>query len=71
MIATAFWGRRIAPPPIELAVPLSAPATTRGVWDRFGLWAAIAVVLIVAAYAYPIYHLYAMHRFGSVGYQPF
>ncbi|HEY6322688.1 MAG TPA: hypothetical protein VJA16_14125 [Thermoanaerobaculia bacterium] len=36
-----------------------------------GLWAAIAVVLIAAAYAYPIYHLYAMHRFGSVGYQPF
>jgi cytochrome c oxidase subunit I len=71
VIATAFWGRRIVPPPIELAVPLSAPVTTRGVWDRFGLWAAIAVLLIAVAYAYPIYHLYAMHRFGSVGFQPF
>jgi len=71
VIATAFRGRRIEPPPIELAVPLGAPPATRNVWERFGLWSAVAVVLIVAAYAYPIYHLYAMHRFGSVGYQPF
>ncbi len=71
VIATAFWGRRIEPPPIELAVPLEPAATTRSVWDRFGLWTAAAVVLIAIAYAWPIYHLYAMHRFGSVGYQPF
>jgi len=71
VIATAFWGRRIEPPPIELAVPLAAQPATRNVWERFGLWTAMAVVLILAAYAYPIYHLYAMHRFGSIGYQPF
>jgi cytochrome c oxidase subunit 1 len=71
VVATAFWGRRIEPPPIELAVPLEPPPAARNVWDRFGLWTAVALVLIVAGYAYPLYHLYAMHRFGSVGYQPF
>jgi cytochrome c oxidase subunit 1 len=71
VVATAFWGRRIEPPPIELAVPLEPPPAARNVWDRFGLWTAVALVLIVAGYAYPLYHLYAMHRFGSIGYQPF
>jgi hypothetical protein len=41
------------------------------VWDRFGPWTAVAVVLVVVVYAYPIYHLYMMHRYGSIGYTPF
>jgi hypothetical protein len=35
------------------------------------LWTAIAVGLIVIAYAYPLYHLYMMPCFGSVGFTPF
>ncbi|HEY0782461.1 MAG TPA: cbb3-type cytochrome c oxidase subunit I, partial [Thermoanaerobaculia bacterium] len=70
-IATALWGRRIEPPPIELAIPLAPSPTERTIWDRFALWSAVAVVLIVIAYAVPIYHLYAAHPVGSVGYRPF
>jgi len=32
VIATAFWGRQIEPPPIALAVPL---ARGRGLYNRF------------------------------------
>lgn len=56
-------------PRFEFAVPLE-PAQGGTRWDRIGLWTLVAVVLIVIAYAYPIYHLYAMDRFGSVGYRP-
>ncbi|MBV8199201.1 MAG: cbb3-type cytochrome c oxidase subunit I, partial [Acidobacteria bacterium] len=71
VIGTAFWGRKIVPPPIELAVPLAGVPSGRTLWDRLGLWTVVAVALLVIAYAYPLYHLYAMHRFGSPGFQPF
>jgi cytochrome c oxidase subunit 1 len=71
VIGTAFWGRKIEPPPIDFAVPLEAAPQGRNLWERFGLWTAVAIALLVIAYAYPLYHLYAMHRFGSIGYQPF
>jgi cytochrome c oxidase subunit 1 len=75
VVGTAFWGRRITPPPIVFATPLAAgtgeAVERRSVWDRFGLWTAVAVALVVVAYAYPICHLYMMHRYGSIGYTPF
>ena len=40
-------------------------------WDRFGLWTAVAVVLIILAYAQPLYHLHTMARFPSRGFSPF
>jgi hypothetical protein len=49
----------------------AAGPAKRQIWDRFGLWTAVAVALVVLAYAYPIHHLYMMHRYGSIGYSPF
>jgi len=36
-----------------------------------GLWTVVAVVMIAVAYAYPIYHLLTMERFGSPGFMPY
>ncbi|MEM9597398.1 MAG: cbb3-type cytochrome c oxidase subunit I [Acidobacteriota bacterium] len=71
VIATAVWGRKIEAPAFEFARPLEPLPERTNVWDRFGLWTAMAVVLIVIAYAYPIYHLYSMETFGSPGFKPF
>lgn len=68
--ATLVAGRKIAPPSFEFAVPLR-PVAARGIWDRLGLWTVVAIVLIVAAYAWPITHLLAHPRFGSPPFQPF
>ena len=70
MIGTAAWGQKIEPPPIEFSIPLEEPAPGRTIWERFGLWSAVAVALIVIAYAYPLWHLYMMPRFGSIGFKP-
>lgn len=70
VVATWMGGRRIEPPAIEFAVPLR-PATEPTVWDRLGLWTAVAVVLIPIAYAYPLMQLISHPRYGSPGYQPF
>lgn len=42
-----------------------------GLYDRFPLWVAIAILLIVAAYAFPLVELLTMERFGSPGFRPF
>lgn len=41
------------------------------VWDRIGMWTVIAAVLVIIAYAYPIWELLSMERFGSPGFKPF
>jgi cytochrome c oxidase subunit 1 len=70
VVATWLAGRRQQAPAFEFARALQ-PATAPGLWDRFGLWTAVAVVLIAIAYAYPLLHLLAQERFGSVGITPF
>ncbi|MCG8455266.1 MAG: cbb3-type cytochrome c oxidase subunit I [Holophagales bacterium] len=70
IVGTLFMGKRIEAPTIEFAVPLEPPERTN-IWDRFGFWMLIAAVLIVAAYAIPIYHLYTTPNFPSPGYKPF
>ena len=70
LAGTWLGGRRIAAPAFEFAVPLR-PVTAPGVWDRFGMWAVAAVVLVALAYAYPLLHLLSHPRFGSPGFQPF
>jgi cytochrome c oxidase subunit 1 len=69
VIATWTSGKRIDPPPFEFAVPLQPVATT--VWDRYGMWTIIAILLIAAAYAYPLAQLLAHPRFGSPGFKPY
>jgi heme/copper-type cytochrome/quinol oxidase subunit 1 len=71
-VVAATWtsGRRITAPAVEFAQPLR-PVGAAGLWDRFGLWTILAIVLVLLAYAYPLYHLLSQPRFGSPGYQPF
>lgn len=60
-----------ARPAIEYAESLVAPTPGPSLWDRLGLWSAVAVVLIVIAYGPPLYHLHTMTRFPSLGFSPF
>jgi len=71
-VTVASWlaGRRFEAPAFEFATPL-APTQGKGIWDRLGLWTAVAAVLVAIAYAYPLLHLLSQHRFGSPGFQPF
>jgi cytochrome c oxidase subunit I len=71
MLGTALAGKRYAPEPIEWAEPLEAPSPRAGVFDRYGLWAAVAVLLVLVAYAYPFWAHLRLQRFGSPGYSPF
>jgi cytochrome c oxidase subunit 1 len=71
MVASSFGPRRSEVPVIAYAEPLEPQEGGRPVWDRFGMWTAIAVLLIIAAYAYPLYELITMERFGSAGFRVF
>jgi cytochrome c oxidase subunit 1 len=73
MLGTLLAGRREEQPPIAWAEPLEAPADgfRPGVWDRLGLWFAVAVVLVVIAYAVPLWDLLHLTRYGSPGFRPF
>ena len=51
----------------EYSEALEKPAT-RTTWDRLGLWTAVAVVLVLLAYAWPIWELLQLERFGSRGF---
>jgi len=68
--ATWMGGRRIDAPAFEFAVPLVRPVAT-GVWDRYGLWTIVALVLVAAAYGVPLVQLLAHPRFGSPAFKPF
>jgi cytochrome c oxidase subunit 1 len=60
--------------PTELAwaEPLhKAEATAPTIWDRLWLWWAIAAVLVIVAYAIPLWDLLHLTRFGSPGFKPF
>jgi cytochrome c oxidase subunit 1 len=70
VVATWTTGRRVEAPAFDLSVPLR-PVTTMGIWDRFGLWTLVAIVLVALAYGYPLLSLLATERFGSPAYQPF
>jgi cytochrome c oxidase subunit 1 len=71
-VVAATWttGRRIEAPAFEFAAPLR-PVTSMGVWDRYGMWTVVAVILVLLAYAYPLLSLLSHERFGSPPYQPF
>ncbi|HEX7285674.1 MAG TPA: cbb3-type cytochrome c oxidase subunit I [Candidatus Angelobacter sp.] len=71
LVAAATWltGKKAEAPAFEFAIPLQ-PAVA-SVWDRFGLWTVVAIVIVIAAYAYPILHLLSQHRYGSPPFQPF
>ena len=67
MLGTGLAGKRRAPERIEWAEPLEPSKPGRTVFDRYGMWAAVAVALVVIAYAYPIWAHLHMERFGAPG----
>jgi len=71
MLGTQLAGKRQTPEPIEWAEPLEPVRPGRTVFDRHGLWTALAVLLVLIAYAYPFWSHLQMPRFGSPGYAPF
>ncbi len=73
MMGTLLAGRRIGPAPIQWAEPLEVPegGFKRTIWDRLGVWFLIAIVLVVLAYAIPLWDLLHLDRFGSRGFTPF
>jgi cytochrome c oxidase subunit 1 len=71
MLGTALAGKRRAPEPFEWAESLEPVNPRVTVFDRYGMWTAVAVVLVVIAYAYPLWSHLHMQRFGSPGFAPF
>jgi len=73
MVVLGTWlaGKRREPEPIEWAEPLHPVVAKAGWLDRYGLWTAVAVALVLLAYAYPLLTHLQMTRFGSPGFKPF
>lgn len=73
MLGTLLAGRKTTPAPIEWAEALSEPDNgyTPGIWDRLGLWFIVAVVIVVIAYAIPLWDIFHLTRYGSPGFKPF
>jgi len=73
IVHTLLLGRRTAPAPLVWADWLGMPAegfrTT--IWDRLGVCWAIAGVLVLVAYAVPLYGILTHARYGSPGFKPF
>lgn len=73
MIFTLTGRRTEQPSPVEWAEPLSEPegGYKSGIWDRLGLWFIVAVILVLIAYAIPLWDLLHLTRYGSPGFKPF
>jgi cytochrome c oxidase subunit 1 len=70
MLFTLF-GPRSTMAPLEFSTPLEDPGPGPSRLDRMGILTAVAVLLVVIAYGYPIWHHLQMPRFGSPGFAPF
>jgi cytochrome c oxidase subunit I len=73
MVVTMLKGKPKAPERLEWADALGVPegGFRSGIWDRLGLWWAVAFVLVLIAYAVPLAHILSMPRYGSPGFKPF
>ena len=71
MIGTGLAGKPITPERIEWAEPLHPVAARRTWFDRYWVWTAVAVGLVIVAYAYPLWTHLQMPRYGSPGFKPF
>ncbi len=71
MVGTALAGKRREPEPVLWAEPLHPPAPQQTLLDRYGLWTVVAVILVLIAYAYPLWTHLHMVRFGSPGFRPY
>jgi cytochrome c oxidase subunit 1 len=73
MLGTLLAGPRKQPPPLEWAEPLGEPPGGHqlAIWDKLGLWFAVAAALAAIAYVIPLWDLLQLTRYGSPGYKPF
>src|SRR6266542_2940597 len=71
MIGTGLAGKRTPAQPIEWAEPLHPVAARRTWLDRYWVWTAAAIGLVLIAYAYPLWVHLQMPRYGSPGFKPF
>ena len=71
MVGTALAGKKREPEPVLWAEPLHPVSPRRTLLDRYGLWTIVAVLLVIIAYAYPLWMHLRMARFGSPGFSPF
>jgi cytochrome c oxidase subunit 1 len=73
MLGTLLAGKPGERQEIVWAESLGTPADgyRAGLWDRLGLWFCVAVVLVVYAYAVPLWDILHLTRYGSPGFKPF
>jgi len=73
MVVLGTWlaGRKHEQPEVEFSEPLAPAPPPVALLDRLGLWTVVAVVLVLVAYGYPIWHLISTPHFGSPPYTPF
>ena len=73
IVHTLLMGRRTKAAPLVWADSLGMPAEgfRPTIWDRLGLWWAIAGVLVLVAYVIPLYDILTHARYGSPGFKPF
>jgi len=71
MLGTGLAGQKRAPEPIEWAESLQPVSPRAGLFDRYGLWTLVAVVLVLIAYAVPLWQHLQMQTYGSPGFSPF
>jgi cytochrome c oxidase subunit I len=71
VVIFTLFGARAEDEPVEFAEPLEVPGPRALVFDRVGLWTAIAIVLLLIAYGPPLWNHLHMARFGSPGFSPF
>jgi cytochrome c oxidase subunit 1 len=71
MLGTVLAGKKTASREIAFAETLEPEPARSGIFDRLGLWTAIAIALVIIAYAYPLYSHLSMTRFGSPGFKPY
>jgi cytochrome c oxidase subunit 1 len=71
MLGTVLAGRRAEQPALEFAEPVGEGPTPGSLLDRFTPWVLVALVLVIVAYAYPLYSHLSMERFGSPGFRVF
>jgi cytochrome c oxidase subunit I len=71
VVTFTVFGAKAELEPLEFAVPLEVPGPRALVFDRLGLWTAVAIVLLVISYGPPLWNHVHLARFGSPGFSPF
>jgi len=71
MLGTWLAGKRRDAQPIEWAEPLHPVTARTTLLDRYGFWTIVAIVIVLIAYAVPLWQHLQMNTFGSPGFKPF